>query len=69
MRLCVDCAKRQPQNEDLYNDDWIYSYRNSYYSTGYLPFRFGRQDHESFSDLDDLGEDWDDDYAGDFNDS
>lgn len=71
MRLCVDCGQKQnPRREDdYYGDDWVYSYRNSYYASGYLPFRFGNQDHESFVDYSDENLDWDDDYAGDFTDS
>jgi hypothetical protein len=71
MRLCVECERgRNPQGEqEIYGDDWVYSYRNSYYQNGYLPFRFGNRDHESFVDYSDDNLDWDDDYAGDFTDS
>lgn len=71
MRVCVKCERGRNPNQvpDQYDDDWVYSYRNSYYANGYLPFRFGNQDHESFVDYSDDNLDWDDDYAGDFTDS
>ncbi len=65
--ICVECAVSHSSN---YSDDyWIYSYRNQYYQTGYEPFRYTDADYASFETFDDETEDWDDDYAGDFNDS
>lgn len=70
-QLCVDCAQKQNrlQYQNYHEDDWVYSYRSWYYTSGYQPFRFGTQDYASFENYDDGAEDWDDNYAGDFNDS
>ncbi len=81
-KLCVSCGKKAPQKElfsnysgqseqeeEYYNDYWIYSYRSQYYGQGYRPFMFSRQDYSSFENYDDNSDDWDDNYVGDFNDS
>ena len=71
MQLCVDCAQKQSQGRisNYQDDDWVYSYRSWYYTSGYQPYRFGNQDYSSFENYEDNSEDWDDNYAGDFNDS
>lgn len=71
MRLCVDCAQKENrlQYQNYHEDDWVYSYRSWYYTSGYQPYRFGNRDYSSFDNYDDTSEDWDDDYAGDFSDS
>ena len=71
MRLCVDCAEQQIQQQNFgyQDDDWVYSYRNQYYRSGYQPYLYGHHDYSSFDNYDDGIEDYDDDYAGDFSDS
>jgi hypothetical protein len=75
MRFCVDCAAGQNTNEtgeDFENDNWVYSERHSYYSSGYRPFMYGSQDYRSFDSHADETDNFDDDpYAagGDFSDS
>lgn len=67
-QLCVDCA--QQHTSDYYDDDWVYSYRNSYYRTGYRPFLYSGQDYQSFERYDDGIDDFDNDSdGGDFSDS
>lgn len=71
MRLCVDCNSQQSNtvSDDYYENDWVYSYRNSYYRSGYRPFLYSQQDYRSFDSYDDT-DNYDDDYAGgDFSDS
>lgn len=72
MRFCVDCASQQSQQEnyDNYEDDWVYSYRNSYYRSGYRPYMYSQQDYQSFDSRGDEIDNFDDDDArGDFSDS
>lgn len=75
MKFCVDCASKQSQqaeNYDDYQDDWVYSYRNSYYRSGYQPFLYSRQDYRSFDSTEtDEGDNFDEDNypGGDFSDS
>lgn len=71
MSLCVLCAQQQNrlQYNNYHEDDWVYSYRSWYYTSGYEPFRFGQSDYDSFENYDDSSTDWDDDYSGDFYDS
>jgi hypothetical protein len=72
MRFCVDCAAQQsPQeNHEDYDDNWVYSYRSSYYQSGYRPFMYSGQDYRSFDSPETEGGNFDDDYAGgDFSDS
>jgi hypothetical protein len=73
MRFCVDCAEGQTQrqNTDYYEDDWIYSYRSSYYRSGYRPFYYTQHDQRSFDSRADETDNFDDDTdaGGDFSDS
>ncbi|HRH41641.1 MAG TPA: hypothetical protein PKY82_08360 [Pyrinomonadaceae bacterium] len=67
-QLCVDCAKQH--KSDYYDDDWVYSYRNSYYGSGYRPFMYGHHDYQSFDRYDNDVDDFDNDSdVGDFSDS
>jgi recombinational DNA repair protein (RecF pathway) len=72
MSVCVDCYSQQPQQEvqEDYDDNWVYSYRSSYYRSGYRPFMYSQQDHRSFDSSADEIDNFEDDYAGgDFSDS
>jgi hypothetical protein len=72
MRFCVDCAAQQSNQETYedYDDNWVYSYRSSYYSSGYRPFMYSGQDYRSFDSAADEIDNYDEDYAGgDFSDS
>ena len=76
MKFCVDCAAQQNQatteTDDYYQEDWIYSYRSSYYRSGYRPFMYSNQDYRSFDSYESDTEDFDDDAnaaGGDFSDS
>lgn len=60
---CIDCFQRNNQREtyDSENDDWVYYFRNRYYSDyGYRPFGFGSRDYQSFA-VREVDEDYDED--------
>ncbi len=66
MRICVDCAEQQNQQQSVgyYEDNWVYSYRSRYYQSGYQPYLYGHHDYSSFNTYDDGVEEYDDDSAG-----
>ena len=67
--MCVECAGKR--SEDEYDDYWIYSFRNRFYTEGYKPFAFADEDYDPFEMISLIHDesDWDDDYTGDFFDS
>lgn len=72
LQSCIDCAQQQNQQDNYTydDDDWLYSYRNRYYGSGYRPYMYSNHDYQSFDSSYDDNDNFDDDNdAGDFSDS
>ena len=67
--VCLECASSQKNfSHDYDHNDWLYSFRNTFYLHGYEPFTYGLRDYNSFDSRFEEGEDFDEDGA-DFLDS
>jgi hypothetical protein len=59
---CRDCWARRQQDAEppaerndrstRYDDDWAYSYRHQYYSSGYAPVHWGSRRHDYYDSYD-----------------
>ena len=55
MRVCVECAAREIEGrpDDLYDNDWLYSYRRQYYTRDdYSPIYLGPSPGSYYDDYD-----------------